>query len=275
MVDGYTIPYRLDRDKNGGGVLVFVREDIPSKILQGHVLPGDMEVLPIEINLSKTKFLLLAAYHPPSQCDEYFFDNVSEVLDKYAYSHEKVLLAGDLNAQENESCINNFITKHDLKNIVKEPPCSKNTENPTCIDLFITNVPNSSPVTKTITTELSNFHKMVLTVLKNKFIKQKPKEVEYRCYRYVDRGVFRHELSTLLAEAHTLKDFDEFYVSVLDKHAPVKRKTVRINQAQYMTKPLRKTIMRRSALPAKVYKDKKTIDTKNNYETISITGKSL
>ena len=165
----------------------------------------------IEINLRKTIFLLLAAYHPPSQCDEYFFDNVSKVLDKYAHSHEKVLLAGDLNTQENESCINNFITKHDLKNIVKEPTCFKNTENPICIDLFITNVPNSFSVTKTITTGLSDFHKMVLTVLKNKFIKQKPKEVEYRRYRNVDRGVFRHELSTLLAEAHTLEDFDEFY----------------------------------------------------------------
>ena len=120
MINGYTIPYRLDRDNNGGGVIVFVREDIPSKVLQGHVLPGDAEVLPIEINLRKTKFLLLAACHPPSQCDEYFFD-VSKALDKYAHSHEKVFLAGDLNAQENESCKNNFITKHDLKNVAKEP----------------------------------------------------------------------------------------------------------------------------------------------------------
>ena len=97
---------------------------------------------------------------------------------------------------------------------------------------------------------------MVLTVLKNKFFKQNPKEVEYRCYRNVDRGVFRHELSTLLAEAHTLENFAEFYLRVLDKHAPVKWKTVRINQAQYMTKPLRKAIMRRSALQAIFYKDK-------------------
>ena len=102
-----------------------------------------MEVLPIEINMRKTFFFLLAAYHPPSQCDEYCFDNMSKVLDKYAHSHEKVLLAGDLSAQENESCINNFSMKHDLKNIVKEPTCFKNTENPTGIDLFIPNVPNS------------------------------------------------------------------------------------------------------------------------------------
>ena len=115
------IQHHIGRDNNGGGVIVFVREDIPSKVLQRHVLPGDAEVLPIEINLRKTKFLLLAACHPPSQCDEYFFDNVFKVLDKYAHSHEKVFLAGDLNAQENESFINNFITKHDLKNVVKEP----------------------------------------------------------------------------------------------------------------------------------------------------------
>ena len=262
LMDGYATPYRLDREKNGkngGGVLVFVREDIPSKIIQGHVLPGDIEALPIEINLRKTKILLLAAYHPPSQCDEYFFDNVSRVLDKYSHAYEKVLLAGDFNAQENESCINNFITKHDLNNIVKEPTCFKNTENPTCIDLFITNFPNSFRVTKTIGTGLSDFHKMVITVLKNKFIKQKPKEVEYRCYRNIDRVVFRHELSISLAEAQTLEDFDEFYLRTLDKHAPIKRKTVRINQAKYMTKPLRKAIMRRSALQAKFYKDKNPI----------------
>ena len=64
-IDGYATPYRLDRNRNGGGILVFVREDIPSKNLQEHMLPGDIEALPIEINLRKTTFLILAAYHPP------------------------------------------------------------------------------------------------------------------------------------------------------------------------------------------------------------------
>ena len=32
-MDGYTAPYRLDRNSTGGGMLLYVRDDIPSKIL--------------------------------------------------------------------------------------------------------------------------------------------------------------------------------------------------------------------------------------------------
>ena len=31
-IDGYSMPYRLDRNRNGGGVTIYVREDIPNKI---------------------------------------------------------------------------------------------------------------------------------------------------------------------------------------------------------------------------------------------------
>ena len=31
-IDGYSMPHRLDRNGNGGGVIIYVREDIPSKI---------------------------------------------------------------------------------------------------------------------------------------------------------------------------------------------------------------------------------------------------
>ena len=256
MIDGYSTPFRLDRNSNGGGILVFVREDIPSKKLQGYTLPDDIEVVPIEINLRKTKFLLLATYHPPSQSDEYFFDNITKTLDKYAHSYEKVLLAGDFNAQDNEPGINNFISEHNLKNIVKDPTCFKSSENPTCIDLFITNFPNSFQSTKTLSTGLSDFHKMVLTVLKNKFVKLKPKEIKYRCYRTINREIFRFELNSSLSGVSSLEEFDDTYLRILNKHAPIKTKTVRINQAPYMTKTLRKAIMRRSALKNKFYKDK-------------------
>ena len=33
-IKGYTRPYRLDRSKNGGGILLYIREDIPSKIFE-------------------------------------------------------------------------------------------------------------------------------------------------------------------------------------------------------------------------------------------------
>ena len=254
-MEGYTT-YRLDRDKNGGGIMIFIREDIPSKILQNHNLPEHIEAVPIEVNLRKTKFLFLAIYHPPSQSKKYFLECLTKILDKYSHLYEKILTAGDFNIQESEPDLNEFLTEHDLKCIVKDPTCFKNVLNPSCIDLLITNFPNSFQGTTTLTTGLSDYHKMVLTVLKNKFIKQKPKEIEYRCYKSLDRVRFREELKHLVTNVNTLEEFDEAYLEVVNKYIPLKRKTVRINQAPYMTKALRKAIMRRSALKSKYLSNK-------------------
>ena len=32
-IDGLTTPYRLDRNQNGEGIMLYIREDIPSKSL--------------------------------------------------------------------------------------------------------------------------------------------------------------------------------------------------------------------------------------------------
>ena len=53
-------------------------------------------------------------------------------------------------------------------------------ENPTCVDLFIANSPLRFRNTVTISTGLSDCHKMVVTVLKSSFAKKKTKETIYR-----------------------------------------------------------------------------------------------
>ena len=64
-VDGVTMPYRLDRNHNGGGVIIYDREDIPSKIFEKHKLPQDVEGVFFELNFRKIKWLLFGIYHPP------------------------------------------------------------------------------------------------------------------------------------------------------------------------------------------------------------------
>ena len=64
-VEGFTMPYRLDRNRNGGRVIIYVREDIPSKILKKHKLPHDNEDIFIELNFRKVKWLLFGTYQPP------------------------------------------------------------------------------------------------------------------------------------------------------------------------------------------------------------------
>ena len=50
------------------------------------------------------------------------------------------------------------------KNIVKEPTCYKSLSNPSCIDLAINNSSSGFQNTKAISTGLSDFHEMVITV---------------------------------------------------------------------------------------------------------------
>ena len=52
-------------------------------------------------------------------------------------------------------------------------------------------------------------------------------------------------------------------MGILDKHAPLKRKTIRANHAPYMTKDLKKAIMKRTHLANKYQKTKSETDYRN------------
>ena len=81
LIPGYKKPFRADRNKDGGGVMVFVREDIPCDILLKHSIPVNIEAIFIEINLRKNKLLLVGTYHSKSPkygvTDEVYFNMVS------------------------------------------------------------------------------------------------------------------------------------------------------------------------------------------------------
>ena len=128
-IERFSIPYRLDRNRNGGGVTVYVREDIPSKFLSKHSFKEDIEGLIVEINFRKSKWLLGGIYHPPLQPDQYFFDSLDKALDAYC-NYKKVVLVGDFNAKIGETCLDNFLFQHELQSISKEPTCFKNAHNP-------------------------------------------------------------------------------------------------------------------------------------------------
>ena len=235
LIDGYTEPYRLDRNRNGGGVMVYVREDIPSKLLNKHTFTEDVEGLFVEINLRKTKLLFFGSYrsdHPDYGVSiEDYFNQVCLALDKYS-NYDKFLLAGDFNTEESNEILEDFIFEHNIKNLVKEPTCFKSLTNPSCIDIFLTNSPSSFQNTSTIVTGLSDFHRMVVTVMKTTFPKAKPKIVYYRDYKKFNLQDFRRELRNELKKAVVLGygHFEHIFLAVLDRHAPIKQRTVRANE---------------------------------------------
>ena len=54
-MEGYAPPFRYDRESYGGGILLFIREDIPTKIISITPLK-DFEGIFVELNFRKKKF---------------------------------------------------------------------------------------------------------------------------------------------------------------------------------------------------------------------------
>ena len=48
-IKSFAEPFRLDRNRIGGGVMIYIRDDIPSRLLPKHVFPSDIEGLFIEL----------------------------------------------------------------------------------------------------------------------------------------------------------------------------------------------------------------------------------
>ena len=261
LIPGYTKPYSKIRNKNGGGVMIYIKENIPSKEVNKHKFAKKVEGLFIEINLRKSKLLLFGTYHSTHPdyglSDEDYLEQVGLALDVYN-NYDNYLLAGDFNMEEGESCLKEFLNEHNASNLVKQNTCYKNIDNPSCIDLFITNCHRKFQNTTTISTGLSDFHKMIVTVMKKTIPKDKPKIIQYRDYRKFVEQNFRIELKERL-QNELIKDyakFEDIFLEVLNKHAPPKKKVFRANHKPYMTKKLRKAIMKRSALENKYYREK-------------------
>ena len=97
--------------------------------------------------------------------------------------YDKILLAGDFNCEITDEHISDFINDHALTSQIKDDTCFKSVENPSCINLFLTNNAQSFQNSTVICSGLSDCHNMVLTVLKTGITKRKPHVVYYRDYK--------------------------------------------------------------------------------------------
>ena len=257
-IDGYSEPIRLDRNCHGGGLIFFTRDDLPCRVLS-HNLPKDVEGIFIELTLRKTKWLLMGGYNPQKSNISYFLSHVSKQLDIFLPTYENILILGDLNSSISENEMIEFSEMYNLKNLINEPTCYKNAENPTSIDVMLTNKKCSFQHSITIETGLSDHHKMTISVLK-KFIKKKaPLLIKYRNYKNYNENNFRDDLIRQLelsdGENIDYDDFKGIFIKVLDKHAPSKKKVIRGNNAPFMNKILSKAFMHRSKLKNKFNKN--------------------
>ena len=117
VIQGFPAPFRLDRTNTGGGILVYVRDNIPSKLLNISYVSSDTECLAIEINLRKTKWLLICSYNPHKNNISNHLMNLSKIIDRNSSRYDKYLCIGDFNSEISETALRNFSDLYKLKNL--------------------------------------------------------------------------------------------------------------------------------------------------------------
>ena len=71
----------------------------------------------VELDFRKCKWILLEIYHPPSQSDRCFFENVDKALDIYSY-YDKILVTADFSAEIYEHYLEPLLYQNELKSLV-------------------------------------------------------------------------------------------------------------------------------------------------------------
>ena len=251
-IEGYKLPFRKDRNRFGGGLLFYVKNENICKGVKTE-LPMSVECMFIEVILNKVKYIIVGGYNPHKENISYFLNQISNQLDKMLVSYDNILLLGDLNALESDNSMIAFKEMYNLKNLIKVPTCFKNPLNPTSIDVMLTNKKENFMHSLALETGLSDHHKMTLAVLKSTFVKQKPIKLNYRSYTKFDENMFKDDLLSSLNSVNcesclTYDIFRNVYMKVLNKHAPEKQKTLRGNHQPFMNKKLSKAFMHRSKL---------------------------
>ena len=164
------------------------------------------------------------------------------------------------NLEVNDKFISNFCESYNLSSLIKESTCYKNPENPSSIDLILTNSPHSFQCSSVVETGLSVFHKMIVTVMKTTFQRIPAKIRNYRDYRHFDINIFRESILYELAKESVsntdLNKFIEICLKTLNNYAPSKEKYNRGNQMPFINKDLSKAIMDRTRFRNKFFKNR-------------------
>ena len=113
-----------------------------------------------EVCFKRRKWFLVYMYKPPKVSDECAWGGLSQLADNFVDSSNLTIFFGDINYDMfKDNILRDICDVYDLKNTVHGPTCFKG-ENPTLLDVFLTNKPNSFCNFINIDTGISDFHNL-------------------------------------------------------------------------------------------------------------------
>ena len=184
QIPGYDV-IRRDRNRQGGGVCIYIMSNLKYSILQGYGI--DIESAWICIDIYSKKIVVGTVYRPPS-ANKFYDDSILNELEKLTAMNENVILLGDLNVDCLKSNVSqtNFIgcleDIFSMTQLVNEPT----RETPTSvslIDVILSTKPELHGVTDVLRVSMSDHYCVQTTFNKQVNNNVKHKSLTFRNYK--------------------------------------------------------------------------------------------
>ena len=268
QIDGFRM-YSKDRLGRGGGVSVYVSEDVKSMRRQD-LEEAVIEALWIEVRLKKLRVLICNVYRPPDSVAAWF-DSLAVMLERVVQEKLAVFVLGDLNCDSlcpgpRAGKLSLVMGEYGLVQMIDGP--TRITQNSgTQIDLLYT---TQADLLKNAGCEelgLSD-HNLIFGVLSDQVVSQRQSLRMIRCLCSCDWDKLLEDLGT--APWHvmdTLEDMDgrwEYWKQLFDEivnlHIPTKKARVRRKTLPWITQDIRALMRTRSYFLTKAKKSRKAED---------------
>ena len=106
---------RNDRNRNGGGVCIYVRSTV-NYVDKSGIIPNEMEAACIKINKPQSKsFVVISCYRPPNADAKNFFEKLQSIVTTLDSNNKEVYIFVDLNC--NMLSLNDNLPKNELNSL--------------------------------------------------------------------------------------------------------------------------------------------------------------
>ena len=242
-VDGFSV-VRKDRNRHGGGVLIYVKNGIIFRSISCHQ-QADVEAVFIVIN-EKAPVIIGSLYRPPNVPTAYM-DSLLDCIEELNLNYDNMILLGDLNCDyfkrdsQNMNIFTFLESAYKMSQLVTAPTrVTINTS--TLIDVILSNMPESHILTEILHTSFSD-HYMTYTILKcHTTPKHQHKFVTYRDYKEFNPDAFLMDVYKLVqcsATKSSLSDKWDFFKSgflrISNEHGPVKKRRLKNRFCPWIT----------------------------------------
>lgn len=262
-IEGFSL-YRSDRpnNKGGGGVVCYVNSAIPNRQVPEYEFNQDgIQSVIVELIMKKEKWYVIAVYRPPNVSVQYLSNALDHMCKLCQVKGNAIYVLGDINVDflKDVNPLKDTLDIYNLVNKVKGPTCYKNPNNPSSVDVFLSNQPKKVLDCINECIGVSDHHNIIVAATRMHAPKQSAKQITYRSYKNFNEEAYIKDLEC--TPFHVGEIFDDvedqlwyhnkLLIEVMDKHAPQKKRMTKSRQLACMNGELRKAINVKAMLKRK------------------------